>query len=97
MSDEPTWWVKPSSGNAVEIGFKYGGRYDAFRISAESAAVLASTINEVIAEAKRQADPFEKWWSGLERTGDCAKVTHERWVSKEASRLIWDAATKGNR
>jgi hypothetical protein len=68
-----------------------------YNLDPNEAAQLCDELTEAVEEAKRQADPFEKWWSGLVGEANCASLALGVWVSKDVAREIWDAATKAKR
>jgi hypothetical protein len=101
MSDEATWWVKPLDDGTVELGLSHSDRGVKSALSPDCAALLASALTEAIEEAKRQADPFEKWWESLcpqnmisYAPGFYRHLPGGSATSKDRAKITWDAATK---
>lgn len=65
-----------------------------YGFSTAEAAELRDELTKAIEEAKRLADPFERWWDGLNGCGNYRNF--KEWViGKEVARAIWNAAKGG--
>lgn len=70
-----------------------------YNLDPKEATQLRDELTDAIAEAKRQADGFERWWETLDGA-PCFDAKYRRQffgnvtIGKEVARAIWDAATK---